>query len=137
MTESNLTPKFKYSMLLCCQNQDIFSIYTPNRELDEFAKTIILVRFGTPHRSFFENWMQWCMTHSKPTPQLILAHYSVFKIDKSLLYRGQLDLNQFMKMINMFRVGTPQQFLFKNWAQWCMTRLNLTPNFKYSTILFC
>ena len=29
MTDLNLTPKFKYIMLLCCQIQDIFSIYIP------------------------------------------------------------------------------------------------------------
>ena len=40
-------------------------------------------------------------------------------------------------MINMFKVGTPQPFLFKNRTQWCITGSNLTPHFKYSTILSC
>ena len=29
MTDLNLTPKFKYSKLLCCQVREIFSIYIP------------------------------------------------------------------------------------------------------------
>ena len=37
----------------------------------------------------------------------------------------------------MFRVGTPLPFLFRNWTQWCMTVLNLTPHFKYITTLCC
>ena len=35
MTEFNLTPKFKYSTLLCCQVKDSFNIHRQNR-----AKTI-------------------------------------------------------------------------------------------------
>ena len=31
MADLNLSPKFKYSTLLCCKVRDIFSIYIPNR----------------------------------------------------------------------------------------------------------
>ena len=136
MAESKLTPKFKYSMLLCCQIQDILSIYTPTRELDESAKMIIPVSIGTLHWFVFVNWIQWCMTDSNPTPKYIIAHYSVVEVDKYLVHITQLDLDQFTKMINMFRVGTPQPFIFKIWTQWCMTGLKLTPHFKYITIIF-
>ena len=33
MTYMNLTPKFKYSTLLCCQFEDIFIIYRPTRDI--------------------------------------------------------------------------------------------------------
>ena len=98
---------------------------------------IILVRVGTPHWLFFENWMQRCMTDSNHTHKFIIAYYYFIKTDKSLVHISQLDLDQFTKIINMFRVGTPQPILSKNWTQWCMTGLNLTPHFKYSTILCC
>ena len=97
---------------------------------------IILVRVGTPHQCF-ENWMQWCMIDSNSTPQFIIAHYSFVRKKTSLVYIAQLYIYQLKKIINMFRVGTTQPFLFKNWTQWCMTGLNLTPHFKYSTILCC
>ena len=53
----------------------ILSIYTPTMEPDEFAKMIILVRNGTPHRFVFENWLQWCMTDSNPTPQFVYINF--------------------------------------------------------------
>ena len=54
MKDLNFSPKFKYSMLLYYQIQDIFSIYNTTRELDDCAKMIILVRVGTPHLFFQE-----------------------------------------------------------------------------------
>ena len=114
MTESNLTPKFKYRMILCFQKQYILSIYTPTRDLDEFTKMIILVRVGTPHQFVFGNLMQWYMTDSNRTPKFIIAYFYVVKTDTYLVYIAQLNIYQFTKMINMFRVGTPQPFIFKN-----------------------
>ena len=119
-------------MILCCQIQDILS-----RELDELTRMIILVSVGTPHRFFFENWMHGCMIDSNNTPKFRIAYYYVVKTDKSETHIAQIDLNQFIKIINMLRVGTPQPFIFKNWTQWCMTGLNLIPHFKYSTIICC
>ena len=114
MIDSNPTPNFKYSMLLCCQIRDILSTYTPTRELYEFAKTIIMVRVGTPHQFVFGNLMQWYMTDSNRTPKFIIAYFYVVKTDTYLVYIAQLNIYQFTKMFNMFRVGTPQPFLFKN-----------------------
>ena len=57
--------------------------------------------------------MWWCMIDSNHTPKFIIAYYSVFKTDISLVHITQLDLDQFTKMINMFRVGNPQPFIFK------------------------
>ena len=137
MTDLNLTLKFKHRILLCCQIWDIFSIYISTRELYEFAKMIILFRVGTPHQIYFENWMQWCMADSNHTPQLIIAHNYVVKKEAYLVYIAQLEVDQFTKIINMFSVGTPQPFIFKNWTQRCMTGLNFTPHLQYSTILCC
>ena len=137
MTESKFKPNFKYSILLCCQIQDILSIYTPTKELYESEKLITMVRFGTPHQFLFENWMQWCMKDSNHTPKFIISYYSVVKKNKYLVHIAQIDIDQFTKIINMFSVATPQPFLFKNWTQWCIECLNLTPHFKYITILCC
>ena len=89
-----------------------------------------------PRIIFLKYWMQWLMTDSKHTPKFIIVYYYVVIIDKSLVHIAQLDLYQSTKRINMFRVGTPQPFIFKNWTQWCMAGLNLTPHFKYSTIQY-
>ena len=62
----NHTPKFNYSTLLCCQIREILSIYTPTMELDKFAKMIILVRVGTPHRGFFQKLN--AVVHDRPKP---------------------------------------------------------------------
>ena len=67
-----------------------------------------------PTSIFFQNWMQWWMTDSNHTSKFIIAYYYVVKTDKYLVHIAQLDLEQFMKIIDMFRVGTPQPFLFKN-----------------------
>ena len=75
------------------------------------------------------------MTYPNNTPQFITSNYSVVKTNKYLVYKAQLDLDQFTKMINIFRIGTLKPFLFKNRTQWCMAGLNITPNFKNSTIL--
>ena len=58
--------------------------------------------------------MQWCMTDSNHTPQLIIAHNYVVKKEAYLVYIAQLEVDQFTKIINMFSVGTPQPFIFKN-----------------------
>ena len=92
--------------------------------------------FGTPH-TVFEDWMQSRMTDSKHTPKFIIVYYYIVIIDKYLVHKAQLYLYQFTKRINMFRFGTPQPFIFKNWTQWCMAGFNLTPHFKYSTIQCC
>ena len=95
-----------------------------------------------------QKWLSWSelelhinfpgnLTDPNHSPQFIISHYSVFKTNKYFVYIAQLDLDQFTKMINMFRVGTPQPFIFKNWIQWCITGLNLTPHFKFITILCC
>ena len=81
--------------------------------------------------------MQSRMTDSKHTPKFIIVYYYIVIIDKYLVHKAQLYLYQFTKRINMFRVGTPQPFIFKNWTQLCMIGLNLTPHFKYNTILCC
>ena len=57
--------------------------------------------------------MQWCMKEPNHTPNFIIAHYSVVKTDKYLVYIAQLDLYQFTKMINTFMVGTLIPLLFK------------------------
>ena len=48
--------------------------------------------------------MQWCTTEPNHVPKFIIDYYSVVKIKKSLVYRAQLDLYLFTKMINIFRV---------------------------------
>ena len=48
------------------------------------------------------------------SPKFKMAHSSVTKSDKSLVYIEQLKIFKFTKMINMFRAGTPQPFFFKN-----------------------
>ena len=58
--------------------------------------------------------MQWCMTEPNHTPKFIIVHYSVVKTDQYLVYIAQLDLYQFTKKINIFRVGTPNSFILKN-----------------------
>ena len=82
------------------------------------------------------NWIQWCMTDSNHAPQLIIAHSSVVKTEAYLVYIAQLEIDHITKIINMFRVGIPQPFIFKNLTQQCMTGLNFTPHFIYSTIIF-
>ena len=57
--------------------------------------------------------MQWCMTEPNHTPKFIIAHYSVVKTDKSLVYIAQLDLYLFTKTINMFKVGTGKPLFSK------------------------
>ena len=47
-------------------------------------------------------------------PKFIIEHYSVVKTDQFLVYIAQLDIYQFMEMINIFNVGTPNPFIFKN-----------------------
>ena len=54
------------------------------------------------------------MTEPIYIPKFIIEHYYVVKTDQSLVYKTQLDLYQFIKMINMFRVGTPIPLIFKN-----------------------
>ena len=77
------------------------------------------------------------MIDSNNTPKFRIAYYSVVKTDKSEIDIAQTDLNQFIKMINMLRVGTPQPLLLKNCTQWCITGLKFTRHFNCSTILCC
>ena len=79
--------------------------------------------------------MQWCMIDSDAAPQFITANLSVVRTETYLLYIEQLYMDQFIKMVNMFRVETPQPFFFKNYPQWSITGLDLIPHFKYSTTL--
>ena len=51
------------------------------------------------------------MKDSNHTPKFTIAYYSVFKSDKYLVNIAEIDLYQFTEMINIFRVGTPQQFI--------------------------
>ena len=46
--------------------------------------------------------------------KVIIAHYSVVKTDQSLVYRAQVDLYQFTKITNIFRVGTLNHLFKKN-----------------------
>ena len=57
--------------------------------------------------------MQWCMKEPIYIPKFIIEHYSVVKTDQFLVYIAQLDIYQFMEMINIFNVGTPNPFIFK------------------------
>ena len=95
---------------------------------------IILVRVGTPHL-FFHKSNTMVHDRLKPYTTVQNSHYSFVKTETSLSYIEHIDLDRFMKMINMFRVGTPQPFLLKNWTQWCMTGLNLIPHFKDNIII--
>ena len=137
MIDLNLSPKLKYSTLLYRHIQDIFIIYILTREIDHFAKMIILFRVGTHVNFFLENWALWCMTDSNLKPHFKISNSYVVQIETYLVYIKQLNIYQLTKMINMFRVVNLQPFIFKNWTQWCMTGLKLTPHFKYSTILCC
>ena len=99
---------------------------------------IILFRVVTLDQLFFENWTQWWMADLNCTPKLKYFMLLCCKIwDIFSIYNPSRKLDEFTKMINMFRVGTPQIFLLKNWSQWCMAGLNFTPHFKYSTIICC
>ena len=53
------------------------------------------------------------MTETNHVPKFIIENYSDVKIEKALLYIAQLYLYQFTKTINIFRVGTPNPFIFK------------------------
>ena len=53
------------------------------------------------------------MTEPNHTPEFIIEHYSFDKTYQYLVYIAQLDIHQFTKMINIFRVGTPNPFIFK------------------------
>ena len=137
MTDFNLTPNFKYSMLICCWIGNIFSICIPTRELYQFMKMNILVSFGTPHRSFFHKLNTLVHERLKPYATVQNSTLLCCKTETFLVYIEQIDLDQFMEMINMFRFGTPQPFPVKRWTQWCMAGLNLTLTLKYSTIQSC
>ena len=54
------------------------------------------------------------MTEPNHTPKFTIAHYTVVKTDQYLVYIAQLDLHQFTKMINIFRVEAPNPSIFKN-----------------------
>ena len=58
------------------------------------------------------------MTKLKHISKVIIAHYSVVKTYQYLVYIAQLDLYKFTKMINIFRVETPNPSISKTWTQW-------------------
>ena len=136
MTELNLTPKFKYSTLLCCQIRHILSIYIPTRARS-VRENDYPAQGWNPTSVFFRTLNK--MVHYRLEPYtkvqnrmlLCCQNRDIFNVYRANRARSVL------KMINMFRFGTPQPFFFKNWTQWCMPDLNLTPYLKYSTILCC
>ena len=66
---------------------------------------IILFRVRTQNRFSFVNWTQWYMLDLNLSPKLKMAHFYDTKIETSLAYKEQLKLDQFTKMINIFRFG--------------------------------
>ena len=57
---------------------DIFSLYTPNRELDAFMIMIVLVRVGTPHGFSFKK-TEGGMTDNTTLQFKISHHYIIIQ----------------------------------------------------------
>ena len=84
---------------------DTYLVYIDQIELDQFMNIINMFRVGTQQLFFSKieyrgTWYTWTFHHGYNVARLSIVWKETY-----LVYIDQLELNQFMKIINIFRVG--------------------------------
>ena len=113
MINLNLTPKFKYSTLLCCQAREVFSKYILTRARS-VRKNDYPVQGWNPTSILFRKLNT--MVHDRIQPYTTFQTSTLLCFhnrDIFIIYRSTRSVTV-KKKINMFRVGTSQPFFQKS-----------------------